>query len=327
MVGITNRAFRGLIFELGAPAFCFTEMASAEAYVANAHYEAEYTDAWPAPRKTSVQFVAKTPDSLVAACEKLNTLPDSNRPAGIDINMGCSAPHIRKSGAGSAWGADPEGAAALVSAARRAWPGILSAKIRMGVDDEYGRILDFCAAIAEEGLDFLTIHPRVDSQKFRRKPHHDITQRLASDLRIPLIANGDIIDYAGYEGIMKDGNVFAVMIGREAVRRPWVFNLLDAEIREAPTSSPFDRLGIGLRFLELVESMLPEVWRLETSRRFFSYFCEPMSFAHHVKFKLMNCPSLAEMRATLSEYLGQVPNDRMVFPDLSISEQIPRSTV
>lgn len=62
----------------------------------------------------------------------------------------------------------------------------------------------------------------------------------------------------------------------------------------------------------LSKPLLPEAWRLETSRRFFSYYCEPMSFAHHIKHKVMNSPTLSQMGATLAEYFDQVPGDRLV---------------
>ncbi|MFZ3109580.1 MAG: tRNA-dihydrouridine synthase, partial [Rectinemataceae bacterium] len=64
MVGITNRAFRTLLDELGGPDYAFTEMASAEAFISHAQFEAFYTDAGPLPRSTSVQFYARSSAAL-----------------------------------------------------------------------------------------------------------------------------------------------------------------------------------------------------------------------------------------------------------------------
>ena len=341
MVGITNRAFRTLLNELGGPDYAFTEMASAEAFFSHAQFEAFYTDAGPLPRSTSVQFYARSSEAMAAACSELRKRNAAEAPAGVDINFGCSAPHIRKTGGGSAWSSDPAGAAEMVTAARAVWPGILSAKVRMGPDDDYGRFLDFCASIAGAGLDFISVHPRTDGQRLRRKPRHDFTLRLAGDLPIPVVANGDIVD-ADSAAILLDGRgargagapsgssgapsgssgtpsagtagAYAVMIGREAVRRPWIFRLLRAELQGASPCPPVDRLAIGLRFIDLAESMLPAAWSLETSRRFFSYFCETMSFAHHIKYRLLNSPSLEAMRANLGTYFEEVPGDRIVAP-------------
>lgn len=311
MVGITNRAFRTLVAELGGPDRYVTEMASAEAFSSHAQYEDCYTDARPSPATTSVQFYARSMAAMAAACRELSLRGEALRPDGIDLNFGCSAPHIRKSGGGSAWSEDPEGAAALVAAARSAWPGTLSAKLRMGPDDDYPRLLDFCAGLAAAGLDFIAIHPRTDNQKFKRKARHDITARLARDLAIPVAANGDITGADAARGLFAEG-AGAVMLGREAVRRPWIFATLRAELSGDPLSvagQPLDRLSVALRFLELDAAFLPEKWQLETARRFFDYYCEPLSFAHHIKYKTMNSPSLGAMRATLEEYFAQVPGD------------------
>ncbi|HWR10192.1 MAG TPA: tRNA-dihydrouridine synthase family protein [Rectinemataceae bacterium] len=337
MVGITNRAFRTLLDELGAPDYAFTEMASAEAFTSHAQYEAFYTDARPSSGATSVQFYARSATAMAVACKEILSRAALEAPAGIDINFGCSAPHIRKSGGGSAWSSNPAGAAELVAAARSAWPGALSAKIRMGPDDDYDRFLSFCSGIADAGLDFLSVHPRTDRQKFKRQPRHEITLRLARDLSIPVVANGDIADSGKVLALLGEKGAYAVMIGREAVRRPWIFRDLRAELSDAralPSASPMpnaggaadrlaadrlavdrlavDRLAIGRRFLELAAALLPEVWQLETCRRFFSYYAETMSFAHHIKYRLMNSPSLERMGGVLTEYFEQVPGDRMV---------------
>jgi hypothetical protein len=79
--------------------------------------------------------------------------------------------------------------------------------------------------------------------------------------------------------------------------------------RLAVAGQPLDRLAVALRFLELDAAFLPEKWQLETARRFFDYYCEPLSFAHHIKYKTMNSPSLGAMRAGLEEYFEQVPGD------------------
>jgi tRNA-dihydrouridine synthase len=303
-------------------------MASAEAFSSHAQYEAVYTDARPKPGATSVQFYARSAAAMAAACKEILSRAAPEAPAGIDINFGCSAPHIRKSGGGSAWSSNPAGAAELVAAARSAWPGALSAKIRMGPDDDYDRFLSFCSRIAEAGLDFLSVHPRTDGQKFRRQPQHEVTLRLAGDLSIPIVANGDITDLKKALALLGEKGAYAAMIGREAVRRPWIFRRLRAELSgaraEASADRPsadrpaidhpaIDRLAIGLGFLALAESLLPEPWQLETCRRFFSYYAETMSFAHHIKYKLMNSPSLETMGGVLVEYFEQVPEDKIVY--------------
>ncbi len=314
MVGISNRAFRTLIRETGAPDFCFTEMASAEAFISGAQYEDYYTDPRPEPGTTSIQFSTRSAEALERACGMLSSRPPETRPAGVDINFGCSAPHIRRAGGGSAWSDNPEGAADLVLAARSSWQGALSAKIRMGSDSDPVRLRSFCEKIAAAGLDFLTFHPRTNSQKLRRKPDYDAIGALARDLPIPLVGNGDISDAESLRTVLAGQNAYAAMIGREAVRRPWIFRVLRPS-QEGTTPESVDRLRIALRFLDLDEEMLPAPWQLESARRFFSYYCDTLSFAHHIKYRTMNSPDIGSMRMVLREYFDDVPSDRLLsFP-------------
>lgn len=317
MVGITNRAFRTLIAEIGATDYFFTEMASAEAYCARAQYEEVYTDTLPEPSRTSVQFYARSPESMAQACRRIKERPEHLRPAGIDINLGCSAPHIRRQGGGSAWSNDAEQASRLVSAARANWAGILSAKIRTGPDDNYDRLLRFAVAIASAGLDFLTLHPRIDGQKFKGAPNWDLIGRLSLDLSIPVIGNGDIKDVIALRDICSMQNPYAFMIGRQAVREPWIFKKL--KIQENKDFSDmrdrqvvFDRLTIACRYIDLVQELLPDKWKLETLRRFFEYFTDSFSFAHYVNVLLANSDHPMRSKETLERYFEQVPQDRYV---------------
>lgn len=333
MVGITNRAFRTLVAELGEPDWCWTEMASAEAFISHAQYEEAYTDARPFPAKTSIQFFARSCEAMSAACRLVTERDPELRPAALDINFGCSAPRIRRMGGGSALRGDPDKAAALVAAARSAWPYTLSAKLRMGPDGDYGRLLAYCRKLCDAGLDFLTIHPRIDSQKFRRSPHWEIIGALGRDLSVPIVGNGDITGPETFGAILRDQRPYALMIGREAVRRPWIFRLIHsssvphgqgegrAARPPATESSPMpgassgfsvDLLQVGLRFIELQASLSPPPFQLESARRFFSYYCENFSFAQYLKVKICNAENLAEMADRLASYFDEVPADRML---------------
>lgn len=308
MVGITNRAFRTLVHEQGDPDWYMTEMASAEALLSGGRNESIYLDPSPCPSRTSVQFTARSPEALAAACQALRRLPEERRPAGVDINMGCAAPHIKGSGRGAALLDNPALARRMVEAARANWPGPISAKIRMSATGGEEGTLRFAREIAAAGLDFIVVHSRLDTQKFRRSADHSFAARLASELEIPVIANGDITSAQDCLSIMASGALYGLMIGRAAVRMPWIFGTRS----DASSRGGHDLLAIGLRYIDLVEAMLPAEWQRETCRRVFSYFSENVSFAHHLKFSLINAPSLTEMRRVLTQYFDEVPADRIV---------------
>jgi tRNA-dihydrouridine synthase len=312
MVGITNRAFRTFVHELGDADWYMTEMASAEAFLSGGRNEAVYLDPAPCPSRTSVQFAARSPDSLAAACRALSRAPDERRPAGIDINMGCAAPRIKSSGRGAALLDNAPLAKEMVAAARENWAGILSAKIRLSAaQGEEGTIL-LAKTLAEAGLDFLVVHARLDTQKFRRRADHGFALALAKELPIPVMANGDISTAEECRSLLASGNIHSLMIGRAAVREPWLFRDLHAGLSGRSEISPEtqDLMTIGLRYIDLAEAMLPPEWQKETCRRIFSYYSDNVSFAHYLKFSLINSPSLEGMRGIVKKYFDEVPQDR-----------------
>ena len=312
MVGITNRAFRTFVHELGDADWYTTEMASAEAFLSGGRNEAVYLDPAPCPTRTSIQFTARGPSALAGACRALSQLSDERRPAGIDINMGCSAPHIKHSGRGAALLDNPALAAEMVVAARENWQGILSAKIRLSASGGEEGTMALAKSLADAGLDFLVVHARYDTQKFRRKADHAFAALLARELTIPVIANGDIRTADECRSLLTSGDIHSLMIGRAAVREPWLFHRLRRELAGTALVSeePYDLLELGLRYINLADTMLPMEWQRETCRRFFSYFSGNVSFEHHLKFSLINAPSLEAMRDVLKHYFEEVPQDR-----------------
>lgn len=206
---------------------------------------------------------------------------------------------------------EPKKAAELVRLARSAWEGSLSAKLRIGAEDDYGRLLGFCQGLVEAGLDFLTLHPRLEGQKFRRRGRWDYVSRLVEDLPIPVVGNGDVRAYADWKRWMDEARPAGIMIGREAARRPWIFTLIRGLEKDPSFELPVDLRKTAFRFLELLEGLLPPEFHESRAKRFFSYYCDNFSFAHHIKTGLQKAPDLESMRRTLDAYLAEVPGDRL----------------
>ena len=101
------------------------------------------------------------------------------------------------------------------------------------------------------------------------------------------------------------------MIGREAVRRPWIFALLRGKEAAEDFSLEVDLRAIAFRMLELIESRLIEEFRLTRAQRFFFYFADNFSYAHYIKWKLVNAPDLGAMRRELDAYFEEMPGDRI----------------
>jgi len=325
MAELTHRALRELIEDFKMPPDeYFTEMISAGALITGGPFEAWYLDGGPRPEKLVYQLLGADEDRLALAAALL----DQKECLGIDINMGCSAPIITRTGAGVRWMADIDRAAALIRRLRRQTSRRLSVKLRIGLSDDFEYLVRFCRRLEEEGLDRITLHPRTAREKFKRRARWEYIFALRKELRIPLAGNGDIS--SAEEMLARSEECDAVMIGRLAVRRPWVFaeanRIRDQEGNLRPLGSVGDRglrtgdqgieageqgleidlEGIGLRFLELLARYQPAEFHLSRARRFFSYFCDNLKWAHHVKTLLNRETDLAGIERVWRRYFVEL---------------------
>jgi tRNA-dihydrouridine synthase len=318
MVAVTHRAFRELLLEFGCLDLAWSEMASAGSLISSQPYETWYLDPAPAPEKLVYQFYATKPEHLPAALRLVGAPHPSGNPIfgapvfGVDLNFGCAAPHITRAGGGAALMREPEKAFALARLARAAWTRNLSAKLRMGPEEDYEALKDFCLGLVEAGIDFLTLHPRLEGEKFRRKSRWEYVGRLAAELPVPVLGNGDVRSPEDCAARFAETGAAGIMIGREAVRRPWLFALIRGREKDSAFELEVDREALAQRFLDLVEARLPPDFRLTRARRFFFYYAEGFSFAHHLKWPLQNAPDLPAMRAVLGDYFREVPGDRVL---------------
>jgi tRNA-dihydrouridine synthase B len=128
---------------------------------------------------------------------------------------------------------------------------------------------------------------------------------------IPVVGNGDVKTWGDYRERAAHYSPAGVMIGREAARRPWIFALLRGKEAAEDFSMEVDLRATALRMLELIEARLPPDFRLTRARRFFFYFADNFSFAHHIRWKLQNAADLDGMRRELDAYLLEAPGDAM----------------
>ena len=285
MAELSHRALRELIEDFGGCDEYFTEMISAAALLAGGPLEKWYIDAGPRPEKTVFQIVGSDAGLMAQAAALLDRLECR----GIDLNMGCSAPLIRKTGAGVAWMESADKAACLVKQVRKAVKRRLSAKVRIGLTDDFEYLVRFCRRLESEGVELITLHPRTAKEKFKRTARWEYVGALRKELRIPVAGNGDIADAADLIR-RASGPCDAVMSGRAAVRQPWIFQ------RGAGNDEKTVRsliIPAGLRFLELLSRWQPPEFHISRARRFFGFFCDNLKWGNHIKNLLNRETSLA----------------------------------
>jgi nifR3 family TIM-barrel protein len=306
MSELSHRALRELIEDFGGCDEYFSEMISAGALLAGGPFEGWYTDPMPRPEKLVYQLAGSEGDRIIRAAALL----DRRDCMGIDINMGCSAPAIRRIGAGAAWMASIDRAGELMTGLRKAVKKRLSVKLRIGFEEDFEYLLRFCRRLEEAGAELITLHPRTVREKFRRNARWDYTARLRGELKIPVAGNGDIHDAETLRRRSAAGKCDALMVGRGAVRAPWIFaHARSLEAGKNPL--PVNQEETALRFFDLVSRYQPPEFHLSRARRFFAYYCGNLTWAHHIQTLLNRETELSRMAQVLTDYFREHPEDRV----------------
>ena len=308
MAELSHRALRELIEGFGGCDEYFTEMISAAGLLGGGPFERWYTDGGPCPEKLVYQLVGADIGQITRAAALLDRLECR----GIDLNMGCCAPLIRRTGAGIAWMASADRAGELVKSVRKAVKRRLSVKLRTGFTDDFAYLVQFCRRLEVEGVDLIILHPRTAKEKLKRLARWDYVSALRQELRIPVAGNGDITSAEGLaaraQGPVGDPSgscCDAVMVGRAAVRYPWIF----AESKKATGASRQGTLRpvqeTGLRFLELLTRWQPPEFHISRARRFFGFFCDNCKWGNFLKNQLNREESLSGMEKVWQEYFRE----------------------
>ena len=276
MAEISHRAFRELIEDFGGCDCYFSEMISAKAVFSGGPFEKWYIDSAPKPEKLVFQVVGDNSEDISKAAAYLDSLDC----AGIDINMGCSAPLIRKKGGGAAWMTSIDSAGSLISKVRPAVKKRLSVKLRTGYTDDFDYLVRFCQRLEEEGVELITLHPRLVKEKFKRLARWEYVGALRKELKIPVAGNGDISNAAELVS-RASGPCDAVMAGRAAVKQPWIFAQAKGRII-VENSFEIDIKNVGLRFIELLAQHQPPEFHVSRAKRFFYYFCQNLKWGTNI---------------------------------------------
>jgi len=194
----------------------------------------------PTGRPVIAQMIGNHIPSLVRTAKELLHHPV----AGIDLNLGCPAPVVYRKCAGGGLLRDLPLVDAILGALREAIPGRFTVKTRIGFDDE--RTFDALLPVfARHSLDLLTVHGRTVLQMYRDGVRYDLIAQAAAELKCPVLANGNISTPADARAVLEQTGVRGVMIGRGAIRNPWLFGQIRAHLRGDEITSPSGRDVLG----------------------------------------------------------------------------------
>ena len=299
MAGYSHSAFSRLLGELGGCGAVWTEMLAGRRTLSESFATSPWLRRRPQEPCTFFQLMVGAGDPLDRI---LNRLGEHGVEA-VDLNMACDALAARSRSAGSALFDNREAISRVAVEARRHWPGLLTAKIRLG-----SRQPDWQPAFAERlqilegaGVDAVTLHPRFFGEKLGRRARLELIPWAASLTRLPLIANGDL---SGPEQVRSQADhlrpAAAVMIGRMALVRPWLFAAW-----EKPVS--VDLGDVWRKMYDYIMEDFPPRTALRRIQMFTKYYAANFAFGHQFQVEISNAPSLDEILRRAEDFFSRTP--------------------
>jgi tRNA-dihydrouridine synthase B len=226
MAGVTDRPFRQLCREMGA-GLAVSEMVSCDASLRGARKTVRRLDFEGEASPVSVQIVGSEPEQMADAA-RANV---DNGAQIIDINMGCPAKKVCRRAAGSALLDNEQLVRKILEAVVSAVDVPVTLKIRTGTDPENRNGVAIATIAQSAGIRALAVHGRTRECKFSGQAEYETIREIKQTVNIPVIANGDIDSPRKAEFVLKRTGADALMIGRAAQGRPWIFREISHYLR------------------------------------------------------------------------------------------------
>lgn len=256
MQDVTDLPFMRVITRRGAPDWFVTEYfrvhpdSCLNRYILRSILENE-TD-----RPIFAQMIGRDIPSLLRTARELEKLPV----AGIDLNLGCPAPIVCRKDAGGGLLRNPSYVDELLGALREAIPGRFTVKTRLGYTEpeEFAGLLEI---FAKHGIDGLTIHGRTVEERYQTPVHPEFVKKAVAAMICPVIANGNVVDVETGRNYFSECGAAGLMVGRGAIRNPWIFSQLQAAFTHVPPPVPTYR-DLWSYVMELYEEIAKETVKL-----------------------------------------------------------------
>ncbi len=249
MQGLTNRALRAQFIERYHPDLVFTEFVRASASSKRCISQSDRLEVAEGAGAVPlvVQLIGSDTDALEQAAQIVQDLGAQH----LNINLGCPYGRMTSNTAGGRMLKEPEKLEPILRRLRGVCGGSFSVKTRSGFDDP-SQIFSLLPMFEACGVDFLVLHPRTVVQRYEGRADHSVTAGVVAQTRLPVIANGDVVDADGGLRVLAETGAAGLMLGRGAIADPLLFERLRGNYPEL--SSPAERRRELRSYLEdLVE--------------------------------------------------------------------------
>ena len=272
MQDVTNRAFWALMARYGGPDLYWTEYFRVHRDSRLEPWILESVTDNPTGRAAIAQLIGNDIPSLVRAARELQQYPV----AAIDLNLGCPAPVVYRKCAGGGLLRDLPRIDGILGALREAVSIPFTVKTRLGFDTD-ATFEQLLPLFSKHHIDLLTVHGRTVTQMYRNGVRYDLIAQAARALPCPVLANGNVYSAEQALELFAHSGTRGLMIGRGAIRNPWLFEQIRQSVRGEPLRLPTGR-DLLAYITELWESQttanVPESSQAQRMKKFMNFIGE-----------------------------------------------------
>ena len=303
LAGYTNLPFRLVVREIGGVGLCTTDLVNARSLLEKNKKAIKLIETRAEDSPMAVQLFGSVPEEMRDAAMYLESIGV----ASVDINMGCPVRKVCKVGGGSAMMTELDKTSALVSGMVNAVKIPITAKMRLGWDDDNLTAPDLARALEDVGVAAIFIHGRTRQQGFGGTVNLAGIRKFVEGVKnIPVIGNGDIITPQAAKMMFDETRCAGVSIGRGAFYNPWIFqHTLDfIGSGTLPPEPPFsERVRVMCRHLDLMIEVFGEDLGCKMFRKVAPWYSKRFGPVHQFNKKVVQVSTRAEFMVVLENYI------------------------
>ena len=303
LAGYTNLPFRLTLREIGGLDLATTDLVNARSLLEKNPKALKLIETCPADRPLSVQLFGSVPEEMRDAALCLESLGL----AAVDINMGCPVRKVCQVGGGSAMMTELAKTAKLVKGMVEAVKIPVTAKMRLGWDDQNITAPDLVRALEDVGVAAIFVHGRTRQQGFSGRVNLAGIRAVAQAVKtIPVIGNGDVTTPEAAQVMLEETGAAGVSIGRGAFYNPWIFvhtQHLMATGQLLPEPEFNERVRVMCRHLDLMIEIFGEPHGCRMFRKIAPWYARRFGPANEFNKKVVLLSSRAEFHELLDTYL------------------------
>ena len=307
LAGISNYPFRLLARKYGA-SFCYTEMISADAVARNQEKTVRMLDMAADEHPVGVQLFGSLPEYIARAVKVVENFgPDL-----IDLNIGCPVKKVVKKNGGAALLKNPTLAGEIMSAAVENSSLPVTIKIRTGWNKNSDTYLKLGKIAEKAGIAAIAFHPRSRSDGYKERSDWSKITLLKKEVSIPVIGNGDIKTPQDAEAMLSQTGCDAVMIGRAAMRNPYIFSQINEYLDNGnllPELSIQEKIKLTLEHARLMAKQFGERIGILMMRKHLAWYTKGMQGGADLRRQLFTVETYKDICNLFDKYL----NNRKVF--------------